>query len=351
MRFSKKINTLRRKLMRGISSNIGKRKNNNPAKIMQPQVTHILLIRPNNRLGNLLMISPLMQELIQNFPHCKIDLFVRGGLSPILFKNYAQVERIIPLPKKPFKALIKYLKVWGRLRQKKYDLVFNIDSHSSSGRIATQLARTNYKFFGDENEDKLGAYPDARHMAKRPVYLLRENLNLPITQSLTAPIPSLSIKPDAAELEKGKTILNSFFDQPRPVITLFTYATGPKCYSTEWWADLFTALSTRFPEYHFLEVLPAEKISQLQHCIPGYHSMDVREICSVIAASTLFIGSDSGIMHLGAAAGIPSIGLFSVTDVAMYQPYNNGSLGINTNEMNTEQIMDVVSSLLGQAKQ
>jgi len=347
MSFLNKVNAVRRKIMRSMAGNIGNGSRRiTAAKIKDSNIKTILINRPNHRLGNLLMITPLLQELSKNYPDAKIDLFIRGGLAPILFKNYKNIDRIINLPKKPFKELVKYLKVWVKIKGKKYDLVINIDTVSSSGRLATKFAKAKYKLFGNENEDSLSKYEDARHMAKKPVYLLRENIELPITTDCFAQIPSLNIELNEAEMAHGKEIVKSYYDNGKPTISLFTFATGAKCYSKEWWQNFYNALTEKFNGYNFLEILPAENISQLDFKIPSFHSMDVREICSVIANTKLFIGSDSGMMHLGAAAGIPAIGLFAVTDMKMYEPYNNGSRGINTNETDTNTSMQIIGTLL-----
>jgi heptosyltransferase III len=41
----------------------------------------VLISRPNSRLGNLLMVTPLVQEIERLLPNAKIDLFVRGGVG------------------------------------------------------------------------------------------------------------------------------------------------------------------------------------------------------------------------------------------------------------------------------
>lgn len=66
----------------------------------------ILVIRPNHRLGNQLLISPLLQELNNHFPHSKIDLFLKGKLGPILYHEDRNVENFYLLPKDHFKNLI-----------------------------------------------------------------------------------------------------------------------------------------------------------------------------------------------------------------------------------------------------
>ena len=44
------------------------------------------------------------------------------------------------------------------------------------------------------------------------------------------------------------------------------------------------------------------------------------EVASVLKRAALFIGNDSGLMHLSAAAGAPTIGLFGRSSAAEYGP-------------------------------
>jgi ADP-heptose:LPS heptosyltransferase len=65
----------------------------------------VLISRPNHRLGQLL-ITPLVQEVTDTFPNCKIDLFVKGNIAAIIFENYENIDSIIKLPKKHFNDLL-----------------------------------------------------------------------------------------------------------------------------------------------------------------------------------------------------------------------------------------------------
>ncbi|RYY68757.1 MAG: lipopolysaccharide heptosyltransferase family protein [Chitinophagaceae bacterium] len=341
----KELNAFRRKYSRKLAKNIGRSQPGQSFdKIAAGEIKTILINRPNHRLGNMLLITPLLQELIANFPQSKIDLFVKGGLAPVLFKNYPQVDKIIRLPKKPFKELIKYARVWVKIRQRKYDLVINVDKVSSSGRISTKVANARFKFFGDENEAILSLYKDGNHMAKRPVYLLRQNIELPVTGRQTSYIPSLNIRLADEELAEGKRLLDALVPQDKKTISLFTYATGAKCYTPDWWDTFYQLLQNRFPSHNFLEVLPAENVSQLNFKIPSFYSMDVREICAVIANTAVFIGADSGMMHLASASGTTTFGLFSVTNLLNYAPFNNGSMGFNTNDLSVEELIKSIAA-------
>ncbi|MDP4185183.1 MAG: glycosyltransferase family 9 protein, partial [Bacteroidota bacterium] len=60
----------------------------------------------------------------------------------------------------------------------------------------------------------------------------------------------------------------------------------------------------------------------------------------------IFIGADSGIMHLASSSQITTIGLFSIKDPNIYQPYNNNSLAITTTNSNTDEWIEILNKIL-----
>jgi len=341
----KRVNILRRKIMKGLTKNVGTSHVDKSGSYIT--MRRILIARPNHRLGNLLLITPLLQEIETTFPDCKVDMFVKGGLAPILYKNYSNVDRIITLPKKPFKELWKYIKVWVSLKRYRYDMVINLDGNSSSGRLSTRFVTAKNKIFGEHIDALKEKCKDYRHMAKNPVYNFRYFLSLLGFAENNAPVPPLDLRLSAAELSNGKKLLNAVVPPDKKVISIFTYATGNKCYNEEWWDSYYAKLKEEFPEYTILEILPVENISKIGFKAPSFYSKDVREIAAVIANTAIFVGADSGIMHLAAASGTtPVAGLFSVTDPVKYMPYDNYSVAINTTSCNMDESLSTINCIL-----
>lgn len=341
MKIPKGINKVRRSLMRNLTKNIGKsglkKSEKNDIKIKR-----ILITRPNHRLGNLLLLSPLVQEVINTFPESKIDLFVKGQITPIIYKNYSNIDKIIQLPKKPFSNIFKYLKGWVSLRTRKYDLVINANFGSSSGRISTLAANSRYKMFGEFDEKYIQQFNDYQHSAKQSIYDLRHFLSELGVSENKNDIPFLDIKLDAEEIEAGKKKLFSIIQNNKPTICLFTNATGDKCYSEQWWSDFYNTLKEAFPDYNIVELLPVENISKLNFTIPHFYSKDIREMGGFIANTVVFIAADNGVMHLASASGTPTVGLFKVTDENLYKPYNPKSFSVNTQQNTNKDIMSLL---------
>lgn len=347
MSFSSKINHFRVFVMQTLTRGIGRSKTAVIRESENQTIKKVLICRPNSRLGNQLMITPLVQDVSEAFPNCKIDLFVRGFLAPIIFQNYTQINRIIRLPKKPFKELFSYMKVWVSLRKYQYDLVINVDHGSSSGRMSTAFSRGRYKLFCDVIDELEKKYKDYRHMAKFPVYNFRYMMGQSDSTKIETPIPTLDIKLDGKEMANGKSVLHAIVNNNKKTIAIYTFATNEKCYSTSWWGEFYEKLQSAFGrQYNIMEVLPIENVSQINFKAPNYYSRDIREIASVIANTEVFIGADSGMMHLASASPAPTVGLFSVTDTERYRPYNNRSMAVNTNEMSQDEIIMEINTIL-----
>jgi ADP-heptose:LPS heptosyltransferase len=346
-----KINHYRRGVMRNLTKNIGKPKSDQGIILVdKSEIKRVLICRPNARLGNLLLITPLVQEVTEIFPNCKVDLFVKGTLAPIIFENYENIDKVIDLPKKPFKNLLKYLNVWISIKKQKYDVAINVDQNSSSGRLAVQFSNAKYKFYGDLNEESQLVKNDYDHIAKYPVYNFRyylTKLGLAKINKIVAPI---DLKLSSSEIAQGKKLINDLVHNSKKTICIFTYATGAKCLSEEWWEKFYSQLTTQYKEYNIIEILPVENVSQIAFKAPTFYSKDIREIGSVIANADLFIGADSGIMHLASAVQTPTIGLFSISNMKKYQPYDNCSVGVDINLYTKKEYIKTINSILNNGK-
>lgn len=290
------------------------------------KIEKVLISRPNQRLGNTLLITPLVQEIVNFNPNVSIDLFVKGGVSHVIFENYPQVDQIIKLPKKPFKELVDYIKVWFKIRQKKYDLVINVHEESSSGRISTKVSRSKYKLFGNEyltdSKDN-----NQVHLGKLPVFQFRKFIESVTNHKIETDYPKLSLQLSNAEINKGKEILAELVQDPtKKTLAFFTYATGSKCYLSDWWDNFYADFKQEFEnEYNFIEILPVENISMLNHQLPSFYSHDIKEIAAVMENCEILIAADSGMMHLGCATKTKNIGLFKSDNYSKYEPFGSGN--------------------------
>lgn len=347
MASSKKVNNYRRKIMKSLTRKLGNSHEPMPGDLKDlANIKRVLIVRTNHRLGNLVLITPLVQEVIRTFPNAKIDLIVQGFLGPVIFENYDAVDHIIRLPKKPFKNLKDYIKGATSVRKHKYDFAINAVIGSSSGRLYTQMARAKYKVFGEEGQDFTQQFEDGHHIAKEQVYAFRAYMERLGFTDHNVPVPNLSIELTKEESQRGLKKLREIADDSKKTIAIFTFATGDKCYQPEWWIPFYKRLQLEYPDYHIVEVLPYENVSQINFTAPSYYSKDIREIAAFISHTDVWIGADCGIMHLASASGTPVVGLFSRTNRHVYEPFNGKSFSLFTGDLSYDEIIKAVDGVI-----
>ena len=337
----KKLNPLKNKIFKVLTGSFRNSKRINLLESLpRDSEIKVLITRPNHRLGNQLLITPLIQEINKQFPNCKIHLIVNGNLSYILLSNYHCVETIFNLPKKPFNNIIDYLIKSISLISNQYDIAIVGCEDSNSSKIFVKLSRAKFKIY-NSGTTKLNR---PEHIAKIPIYNLRKFLDP--SDYLTDRYPKLSIKLSRQEIEKGNQRIKALFNSNKKTICIFTFATGNKCLSKKWWLKFYKELKTEFTNFNVLEILPNENVSQINYESVHFYSNNLREIASVIENSVVFIGADSGIMHLSSSTNTTTFGLFNVTDPKTYGPYGGNNIPLDTNSVKINEILERIKEAI-----
>jgi hypothetical protein len=172
------------------------------------------------------------------------------------------------------------------------------------------------------------------------VYLLRQALGA--TTETGYPVPDIRL--DEAEHARGRRVLEHVLASAPAAtahlktIGVFANATGAKRFARDWWERFLAAVERAAPDCTFIEILPATGKSLIGARYPCFYSSDVRKLAAVMAQLALFLGTDSGVMHLASAAGAPTIGLFCVTDPAEWGPYGGCNRAVVATTCDPEQV-------------
>lgn len=323
-------------------------------------IFRILVCRPNHRLGNTILLTPLVTELERHFKGAEIDVISEGDIAEEVFATYFSVRNIYCLPKRGFKHPVPFLRLLHRLRRTYYDLIIDPCLGSGFSRAITRMAHGRYKLGFSDNPACPGlthAAPTStalQHMAKRPVNLLRWALHM---DNDGGAYPALDIRLNDIELAQGRHVIGELLcmsQQTRspPVVGVFANATGAKRYPMDWWREFIDTFRTLCPAASILELIPMHGHSMLGAEWPGYYSSDIRRMGVVMAAMDLMITADCGVMHLSVASGVPTVGMFCVTDASVYAPYGPGNSHLPTQGLSAREVAcQVVAThpdLLGQ---
>lgn len=288
----------------------------------------IILIRLNKRLGNALFTTPLLRSLAATFPEAEIDILMRGKANAILLRELPGV-RAVHVSDGGMRRLWLLLRT---LRRRHFDLAVIPSPSSSSDRFGALLcgARQRLGFAGPNQWLRLSHAPalaaDEQHQGRIPLTLLRDGLG----NTAVKLHPYLSVQPGAAAGAAATRAWHEALgdDEQRPVLAFFKQATGDKQLPLEWWQAWRQALQQAPDEPRLLEILPGPDAPGLAADIPGVHLPALDQLAALLRKASVFIAADGGPMHLAAAAGTPTIGLFQHTSPAAYGPLGPNCLSL-----------------------
>ena len=98
-------------------------------------IHRVLVCRPNHRLGNSVLISPLIAEIETLYPGAEIDI-LGSHATACLYDNRFSVHEVFVLPQKIARHLWVSIRALRALRRCHYDLAIDACHGSQSGRIA-----------------------------------------------------------------------------------------------------------------------------------------------------------------------------------------------------------------------
>src|SRR5215469_11258347 len=170
----------------------------------------ILICRPNTRLGNTLLMTPLVEEIEATLPAARVEILTACPSAPEVFREFPSVRRVHLLPFRGVRHPLRHLLTLLGVRRVRYDILIDPDPRSWTSRFLTRhlAARLKLGFASGHKTDGIDVsvpYESAPpHMGDYPVYLLRRGL-LGLDEDATrAEYPKLSLRLTEAERLAGR---------------------------------------------------------------------------------------------------------------------------------------------------
>ena len=277
-----------------------------------------ILIISSNRLGDCILSSGVVEYYKKFYKESEIT-YVCGIVPSDLFKSCDNIKNVIPLKKKKFS--IHWLYLWLKVFLNYWDCVVDLRGTIISFFLITK---------------------------KRVFYSgINKNKELHKVVSTSQIIGNKILEPYMKISEKSLlTKKNIYFvRQAKKKSNLIAIAPSANWNGKKWPQERFTELikklinSNNFKNPKFLlfgslnEIDDAKNISinfSNNELINFSGSLKLSEIFLIFKYCDLFIGNDSGLMHLAASADIPTVGLFGPSDIKQYHPWGKQTLAIRT---------------------
>jgi len=349
------LHVIIRKKISGLISNLlsSFKKHKKTDKFINPQdVQTILLVRPNYRIGNILFLTPLINELQKQMPHAKIDVIVGMKLAGEILKPMENVNEIIDIPRKLLHQPVKLLNFIKESRKKKYDVAINISGGSTSTQIVLSLVKAKNKVsFTDKK-----LWTDFTHLQERgkKKYLHMGLESLEFLRFFKLPLPdnnpSLDIKLTKTEIDSAKNKLNKLLNENHitrenhKVVALFRNARFDKKIQDEWWRELIEAMKKEDDSFIFVDILSPDIPTKLDDNLLEYATKDLRELGAFFRVCDLFISADTGPLHLAVASQAKIAALFTKTEIPIYGALGEKNKNIDINNLSPQKVAKMITS-------
>jgi ADP-heptose:LPS heptosyltransferase len=267
------------------------------------------------RIGDAVLSSGLIKMLADQIPNARFTI-VAGPLAAPLFAHVPGLDRVIVMEKDKGKGKGHWFKLWRQVRHKKWSLVVDLRG-SATALFLRREKRAIWK--------------------KLPGDLVHKVVDAARTLKLEGdpPAPHLYITPEVQALADELLGINGG-KEGGPIL-----AVGPASnwVGKVWPIERFIQTAGQLLDKDGpmaggrLLILggpeDARMVDELRmatargRCIDLTGKVDLLTAYACLRRARLFIGNDSGLMHIAAAADTPTIGLFGPSDERRYAPWGD----------------------------
>lgn len=288
----------------------------------------VLVFRLDNKLGNAILLLPLIQSIKNSVPDIKIDVLYSSVYSQI-FENHPAIHSYIEYDQKYLlKNPIRYLKLISQIRKCNYDVVFsstNSNSFSVSQALFAGLLKAKYTVGFDWKES-----------AKLYRVAIKGNTGIHYSQ---AQVDLWKFFDTNAVYENPKIYFtqgNSIIASEKKVL-FWIGATGNKILPNKLLMDILAILDNNNISFQMaagphdeglLSRYPAIKSSEID-----FLKGSLNNTARFFKRFKIIIIPDTGPAHLSVALGIPTVQVFVNSDPVWYA-YRGEHLFLINNKIN-----------------
>jgi heptosyltransferase III len=258
-----------------------------------------ILFITSGSIGDAVMSTGILGWLMDEHPEAKFTI-AAGTASAPLFVAFPRLERLLPIHKLPYNQ--HWLTLWNATRQTQWDLVVDLRGSLISYLIPTR----------------------ARKIFHSPDKSLAKSHQLAALFAISPPPPTRLWTNDESRT-KAKMLV------PDPDAPLVLLAPKTNSAAKDWPIERFAELVKRLCKHDTVfAVLASEaqrqSIQPLVQALPEKHMIDLSGRTDLLTAialmerAKLFVGNDSGLLHMAAAMGTRSVGLYGPSNDKTYAP-------------------------------
>jgi len=265
------------------------------------------------RIGDAVLSTGLLRHLIERYPGAELTI-AAGPLAAPLFSEVPGLERLIVVEKKA--RGLHWLSLYGQVAAAHWDLAVDLRGSALTYLLWARQRRVMAK--GSPEEHRV------RQLAR-------------LFDCEPPPAPTLWLG------AQHRAAADRLVPPGAPVLVIGPAANWER---KEWRPARFAELAARLtasngplPGARIVVMAAAHERAQAAPVIAGLPSgrvidlvgkVDLLTAAAILRNAALFVGNDTGLMHLAAASGAPTLGLFGPSNVKEYAPWGPRAAYVQT---------------------
>ena len=310
---------------------------------------NILIIRLS-AIGDVINVLPALRLLRSHFPNSRITWLVEDRASEIL-RDHPDVDEVIVYPRKKWQSGIlrvnrslniisESLSFYKRLRRNHYDLVIDFQGNLKSAVMNLITGSGNRLGFGKGHckefnylSTQYQAYPAAKKTH-------RIDKNLSLIKELG--IETRFLRPELPVTKEDEEYISEFINKnTHPSLPIIIIHPGTSKFGSfkQWSPQNYTLLADMILQKYEANIIftwgsdeinaVKEIVKKMKHkALPACETKSIKQLVALINRATLFIGGDTGPLHIASIMGIPVVGIYGPKDPAIYGPYDSKAIVI-----------------------
>jgi len=297
-------------------------------------ITRILIVRQDSRLGNLVVMSPLLSALKAAIPHAEVDVLISEGFEDVLSEN-PNIDHVIVFEKKSARLIPwRYPFLIRDLRKNKYDLAIDISDgyhFSLNNVLLTAFSGAHYRLGYDRGDAKsflnllVPLLPENTYISDALLGLVKNilpvNCEFPITYYLS----------DTDRMFANEWLYEHDMKEFDSFFAIHPGGKGRK----KWGDENFAALIDKINDEIGVKIVviggktEKETINSIKKLSKTHfevlENVKTGHMAAVIERCDMFISCDTGPMHVSVALNRPTVAIFISSNFHVYGPRGKNS--------------------------
>jgi heptosyltransferase-3 len=290
------------------------------------------------RIGDAVLSTGLLGYLVDRYPSARLTI-AAGPVAAPLFEAVPRLERVIAVSKR--RLALHWLPLYAAVGARRWDMVVDL-----RGSVLAWLLRSGERKViakGDEREHRVRQLARLFGLDPPPAPLLwtAPRHDRRAAELIPADAPVLAVGP-AANWRGKQWRGERFAELARRLTATDGLLSGAR-------VAVFAADHERAQALPLLHAIPHHRLIDL------VGRVDLLTAAAALRRCAMFIGNDTGLMHIAAAIGIPTLGLFGPSPVEKYAPWGECTAVVRTadgretmfgpgfNHLTTDTLMDSLS--------